>query len=69
MPTKTYRYYSIMRPVSIGTYPKSGAVSIFNFDAKQPVEEIGRSAWGYIDYDRKLTEKEAQDFELVFCER
>ena len=59
------RYYSIMRPVSIGTYPRKGAVEIVNFDYRQHVDEIGRKAWGYIDYDRELSPEEAADYELV----
>ena len=49
------KYYSIMRPVSIGTYPKSGAEEIVNYDRRQYVPEIGREAWGYIEYSRTLT--------------
>ena len=58
------KYYSIMRPVSIGTYPKSGAEEIVNYDRCQYVPEIGREAWGYIEYSRTLTEKEMSDYEL-----
>lgn len=59
------RYYSILRPVSIGTYPRSGVMEIKNFNRREYVPEIGREAWGYIDYSRKLTEKEAASYELV----
>lgn len=60
------RYYSIMRPVMPGSYPKKAAVQeIENFDEKTFCEEIGREAWGYIDYSEELTESEAADYELV----
>lgn len=60
------RYYSIMRPVMPGSYPKKAAVQeIENFDEKTFCEEIGREAWGYIDYSEELTESEATDYELV----
>ena len=63
-----YRYYSIMRPVSVGTYPKSGCgkvIEIKNFDRREMVDSIGRMAWGYIEYSEPLTEKELSDYELV----
>lgn len=60
------RYYSILRPVSIGTFPKKGAVSIRNFDSRQYIESIGREAWGYVEYlDEVLTEKECSQYDLV----
>ena len=59
------RYYCTQRPVGPGTYPKEGAREIVNFNRRMPVESIGRMAWGYIEYDRELTEEEADDFELV----
>ena len=60
------RYYSIMRPVMPGSYPKKAAAQeIENFDEKTFCEEIGREAWGYIDYSEELTESEAADYELV----
>lgn len=59
------RYYSIMRPVSIGTYPRNGVEEIVNFDYRQFCPEINREAWGYIEYSRELSEKEAADYELI----
>ena len=56
------RYYSIYRPVGPGTYPrKDGRETIHNFDKKTYCEEIGREAWGYIDYPDALTEKEMSE--------
>lgn len=59
------RYFSTNRPVGPGTYPKSGVSDIHNFDDRQFCSEIGRMAWGYIDYDRCLPEEEVQSYELV----
>ena len=59
------KYYSTQRPVSIGTYPRGGVEEIRNFDRREYVEEIGREAWGFILYDRELSEKECNDYELV----
>lgn len=61
-----YRYFSTMRPVSIGTYPNNGkVVEIHNFDSREMVKSIGREAWGYVDYSEPLTEKEISSYELV----
>lgn len=60
------KYYSTQRPVMPGGYPKSQKVlEIRNFDARQYVENIGREAWGWIEYNQPLTEKEAADYELM----
>ena len=62
------RYYSTMRPILPGGYPNRESVeAIHNFDTKTYCEEIGREAWGYIDYREPLTEKEAGDYELVLA--
>ncbi|MCM1182947.1 MAG: hypothetical protein NC337_06210 [Roseburia sp.] len=50
------RYYSTQRPVMpIGFPKKAEAVEIKNFDVKTFCEEIGREAWGYIEYRGELT--------------
>lgn len=59
------RYYSILRPVGLGTYPREGAEQIRNYDCRQYVQEIGREAWGYIDYSRELTAQEMAAYELT----
>ena len=60
------RYYSTQRPVMLGSYPSDCAVEeIVNFDQRTFCEEIGREAWGYIDFAAPLPEGEAQKWELV----
>ncbi len=62
------RYYSTQRPVSIGTYPKpkgNPVVDTCNFDERRQVPEIGRAAWGWVEYAEPLTAEEASAFELV----
>jgi len=59
------KYYSRMRPVAPGSYPREGVTNIHNFDYREFVEEINSEAWGYIEYDRELTEKEIADYELT----
>jgi hypothetical protein len=60
------RYYSTMRPVLPGGYPNRNSVKeICNFDTKVFCEEIGREAWGYIDYQEPLTEEQMEVYELI----
>lgn len=60
------KYYSTQRPVMPGGFPKSAEVEkIENFDTKVFCEEIGREAWGFIEYREPLTKEEAADYELT----
>lgn len=63
-----FRYYSVMRPVLPGSFPKKRlAEKIENFDTRTFCEEIGREAWGYIEYREALTKEEADVYELVLA--
>ena len=62
---KNYRYYSKLRPVSIGTYPKGGVQSLHNYVDRQYVMDAGCKVWGYVEYDRELTQQEAFAYDLV----
>ena len=62
---KNYRYYSKLRPVSIGTYPKGGVQSLHNYEDRQYVKDAGCKVWGYVEYDRELTPKEVSAYDLV----
>lgn len=62
------KYYSIHRPVGPGTYPKfndNQVLGIVNFDKPVYVSAIGRSAWGFIEYEKQIDPKRAEDYELV----
>lgn len=62
------RYYSTQRPIGPGTFPKppeNKVLKIHNFDSRTFCEEIGREAWGYIDYESSLTEEQAIGHELI----
>lgn len=64
----SYRYYSTIRPVSINTYPKpegNEVLEINNFDELRAVPEIGRAAWGWIDYASPLSDSEAANYDLI----
>ena len=59
-------YYSIYRPIGPGTIPSiPKPVNIENFDRREFVEAIGRSAWGYVEYEEPLDDKTVADYELV----
>lgn len=60
------RYYSILRPVGIGTFPKTQRVErIRNFVRRTYVPEIGREAWGYIEYENPITDEDARNYDLI----
>lgn len=64
------RYYSTQRPVGPGTFPRQdGKETITNFDGKTYCEEIGREAWGYIDYREPLTPEQSASYELTPAKR
>ena len=58
-----YKYYPVMRPVSIGTPPKNGMMDFINYDIRTEVN--GRMVWAEIYYNRELTQKEMEDFEMI----
>lgn len=63
-----YRYYSTQRPVSLGTYPKpqgNKVLNIENFEERTFCEQVGREAWGYIEYELPVSDVLLRDFELV----
>ena len=58
-----YVYYTIMRPPMPGGVPK-GAIEYKDFGERTYVSDIERTAWGYVVYDRPLTEDEIWEYEL-----
>lgn len=60
------RYYSTQRPVGPGTFPRQdGTETVTNFDGPTYCEEIGREAWGYIEYREPITTEAVQAYELT----
>ena len=47
-----YKYYSLIRPISIGIIPDCTIREVVNFNQRQYVEEIMRQAWGVFPYPR-----------------
>jgi len=58
------RYYLTQRPPSPGAFPGK-PVNLKAFDARKHVDEIGRPAWGWVEYEQPLTDKQAADYELT----
>lgn len=58
-----YRYYQSQRPVDIATQPKD-FIYFENYDKRSFNEDAGCEVWGFVDYERELTDKELKDFEL-----
>lgn len=52
-----------MRPVSIGTHPKTGMMDFINYGDRTEVN--GRMVLAELYYNRELTQKEMEDFEIV----
>lgn len=65
----TYRYYSALRPISLGTTPSDAVFDeVVNFDRRQFVPEIKREAWGYFEAAAPLSLKACDDCDLVYWE-
>lgn len=66
-----YRYYSTLRQLMVGgiPFPKDPGESIttiVNFEeGRTYCKDIGRPAWGYIEYTAPLDPKQVSDYELV----
>ncbi len=62
------KYYSTQRPAAPGTFPKPAGnkvLEIVNFDELKYCPESGRDCWGYVEYERPLSEEEMQGWELT----
>ena len=62
------KYYSTLRPVAPGTYPKYPAnkpTQIFNYDERKFIDEINREAWGWIEYPELLPAHDLDEYDLV----
>lgn len=58
------RYYLTQRPPSPGAFPGK-PVNMEAYDQKTYIEEIGRPAWGCVEYKEPLADKQADDYELT----
>lgn len=60
-----YKYYSLLRPVSVGTIPNCTISEMINFNQRKYVDEIQREAWGYFMTPNEISEKELCEYDLV----
>lgn len=60
---KWNKYYSTLRPVSMGTQPINGFMDFINYDGRTEAGE--KMVWAELYYNRELTEKEMRDYDLV----
>ena len=62
------KYYRTQRPIVPGSFPTPGGnkvATVHNYDAKTYCEEIGREAWGYIEYEQPLQNEDVMNYELT----
>lgn len=60
-----YKYYSLLRPVSVGTIPNCTISEMVNFDQRKYVNEIQREAWGYFVTPDEITKEKVCEYDLV----
>lgn len=67
------RYYLTQRPVMIGGFPRpkegNRITEIVDFDSMHYCKDIGRNAWGYIEYEQALSPEDIRDYELIEVSR
>jgi hypothetical protein len=63
---ENYRYYAIRQRIVYNTYPKTDSepTGFVCFERPAQVENGKFKAWGYIEYDVPLTEKDIKDYGL-----
>lgn len=59
-----YKYYLTARPRSIGTQPE-GYKDWEDYDDRKYIPEIEHRAWGWILYEKRLTQDEVKRYELI----
>lgn len=57
------KYYTLLRPVNIGTQPAKGFMDFINYDDRTEVGE--KMVWAELYYNRELSEKEMSDYDLI----
>lgn len=62
------RYYLTQRPPMPGAFPKpvgNAVINVVSFDERVFVSSINHEAWGYVEYEYPLLQKDVEDYELV----
>lgn len=66
---KTYRYYSLMRPIGPGTVPSPLRFEeVVNFNRRTYISCIRHEAWGYFETTAPLSLRACDDCEVVYFE-
>ena len=60
-----YKYYSLLRPISVGTIPNCTISEMVNFEQRKYVDEIQREAWGYFVTPDELSREKVCEYDLV----
>lgn len=61
-----YRYYCLYRPPMPGGVPRDGLERAICWDWPQSFN--GVSSWGYVEYNRPLSDEEVGSYELFVSE-
>lgn len=62
--SKEYKYYYRLRPPSIGCQPRKGLIKM----ESEMITIDDYEYWGYVTYDRPLTENECYEYDLDYKE-
>lgn len=64
-PNHTWKYYMTQRPPGPGCQPEGGLINISNIDREYPWV---MHPWAILEYNRKLSQREIEDYELTEVE-
>jgi len=57
------RYATLLRPPGPGAVPKDGIIEMGFNEGTAP---SGHHAWGWVDYNRYLTDRELEDYDMEY---
>ena len=63
-----YRYWSVLRPVGPGTYPKKESnlmMGYENYEKRRFVRSIGKEAWGWLEFEKPLAPNDIDSYDLI----
>ncbi len=58
------RYYLKQRPPAPGTFSDK-PLGMKAYDTRKRIDEIGRPAWGWVEYKEPLSEEQVSNYELT----
>ena len=63
-----FKYYLLFRGPGPGALPQRKnnlIIDIEDYGERKVIEEIGHHAWGFVEYQHKLTNEDIYNYELV----